>query len=107
MYKLLTAALVAATLAGCAAGQMFGPSLRSQCQSEQIAYEAVQPRVQVAVRASDTTPATKAALQSCDAEYQNARSNCQRAATAGNAASVELYAGGMASHRTTCEGLLK
>jgi len=91
--------ILALALSACTAGQVFGPSLRSGCQAEELAYDSVQADILIAVTTPGTTPEHKVALQKCNAEAAKRRDACEQNPSLAGAAA-------MAEQTKTCKTLL-
>jgi hypothetical protein len=84
----LFAAFAAVVIAGCSAGQVFGPSVRSSCQEQELAYEDVQPKLLAAATAPDVTVERKTEIKNVDRDYRSARGRCETGATSKNSGAV-------------------
>jgi len=92
--------IMLALVAGCAAGQPFGPTLRSGCQAEEVAYVGTKQDIIEAVLAADVTPERKADLKACNKRMTAAQDACE-------AAPSEAAAKAMQAARSACETLLE
>lgn len=73
---------VGALVAGCTAGQPFGPTLRSGCQQAELNSVSVKESLLSAVTDAAVTPERKAALKDCSRQMTATRKACDAAPSA-------------------------
>lgn len=82
MSRLILAALAAALIAGCGAGQPLGPTLRSGCQQAKLDSEQVKKDLAAVVAQPVLTPEQqirKDALKQCSRDMTETREACDAA----------------------------